>query len=98
MRVSRHRSVRVIQKYLDGEKFIEWLPIMQLPSIQEVFRVFLGKSGVSKHQFGARALFREIKPNNGENSGIPVGYPPGLNDAFVRNEFEMASNDASTKQ
>jgi hypothetical protein len=61
---------------------------MQLPSIQEVFRVSLGKSGVSKHQFGSRALFREIKPNNGENSGIPVGYPPGLNDAFVRNKFE----------
>jgi len=57
-----------------ARSFSSGLPIMQLPSIQEVSRVSLGKSGVSKHEFGSLALFRGIKPNKGENSGIPVGY------------------------
>ena len=71
---------------------------MNLPAMQEIFRVALGESGVSKQGFGFGPLFRtmfgEIKSDDRKNSRIPVGHAPGLDDAFVRNELEMPANDA----
>ena len=65
--------------------------------MQEIFRVALGKPGVSKEELDFRALFLEIKSDDRENSRIPVGHAPGLNDAFVRNEFEMPADDTSAE-
>ena len=69
--------------------------------MQEIFRVALGESGVSKQGFGFgplfRAMFGEIKSDDRKNSRIPVGHAPGLDDAFAGNEFEMPADDTSSE-
>lgn len=65
--------------------------------MQEIFRVALRESSMSKQEFGFRALFREIESDDREDARLPVGYTPGLNDSFVRNELEMPTDDASAE-
>ena len=67
---------------------------MEFPTVQEVFCVALREAGVSKPDLCFWTLFGEIESDNLIHAGIPVGHAPGLNDAFVRNQLEMAADDA----
>ena len=43
------------------------------------------------------ALFLKIKANNGIDAGIPSGGTPGLDDALIGHQFDVATEDSCAK-
>src|SRR5882724_5775334 len=62
-----------------------------------MFCLTSGKSRVVEGQLGAGTLFEELELCNGIDAGVPVNHAPGLHDAFVWNQFDLAAYDVATK-
>src|SRR4029077_12645580 len=97
IRAIRRASFSNIRQYSISEKFLERLPIMDFPAVQKIFCVALRESGMVEQDFGFRALLHEIEPDNRIDARLPIRHAPALDDAFVRHEFEMTTDDASAE-
>src|ERR1700720_137425 len=80
-----------------SQEFFEGVPVMALPSFRQMFCLAFGESRVVEDQFGAGTLFDEFELRDGIDAGVPVDHAPGLHDAVVRNQFDLAANDVATK-
>ena len=76
-----------------GQEFFQGLPIIDFPAGGEVLAQAFGEGRVVENEFGAGTFGGELEFCDRERTGIPIGHAPGLDDALIGDEFEMASQD-----
>src|SRR5262245_16721624 len=83
---------------LSGEILLEWLPVVQAPSLRQTFRLAARKPGVIEHDRGLISVFDQVEFRDRIDPRRPVGYSPALDDPLIRDKLQMASDDAASKQ
>ena len=79
------------------QEFFERLPVVFIPAVCEVFSGAGGEADVVKDNFCAGGLNDELEFSDGKDAGGPTGDAPGLDDALVWQEFELAADDVAAE-
>jgi hypothetical protein len=79
------------------QEFLEWLPVIFVPAIEEALGVAVGKSFVVQGEFGSRAAIREFKLHDGVGAGVPVHRTPGLDDSLTGDQLDLPTCDEATE-
>src|SRR5215469_8605767 len=90
---ARKRSVRSA-----SQKFSERIPVVGLPAISKVLPFALGKACMVKDNFYFGALILQLELRNGIDAWVPIDNPPRLHDPLVGHQFNLPSDDVSTKE
>ena len=69
-----------------------------MPAEVEVIVFAGGEAGVIEDESGFSGAGFEFEVDDGVDAGIPVGGAPGLNDAAVGDEFDVAACDEAAEQ
>ena len=78
---------------MSTEQFLEWLPVVGFPARGEMIGGTDREACVVEDEFCAGAFGNELEFNEGVDTWIPAEFTPGLNDALVGNEFDVATDD-----
>lgn len=70
---------------------------MRPPSWREARGRALGEAGVIENQFRVGTLLIELEFYDGINPRQPILFPPGLNDALIGNQFDVAAGYYTSK-
>jgi hypothetical protein len=94
-----HRvNARLVRNTLRlSQEFFEGLPVVFVPAVEEGLAIAVGETAVIEGEFGAGAAIGEFEFYDRVDAGVPVHGAPGLDDALVRQQFDVPARDDAAK-
>ena len=77
--------------------FLEWFPIVRLPTPFQVIEVAFRESFVLQNHQRSGPLWFKLKLNNRVNARVPMGRTPRLHDPLVWDQLNVSADDLSSE-